>query len=82
MTGSGRFCLRGLPRAPRAGENCIDWNDRMRFSNRMRLLAAAALGIVADVFAMGDAHSARMQQAYVAAFAGAPRNCFSLPEMD
>jgi hypothetical protein len=28
----------------------------------MRLLAAAALGIVADVFAMGDAYSARMQQ--------------------
>lgn len=48
----------------------------MRFSNRMRLLAAAALGIVADVFAMGDAYSARMQQAHVAAFAGAPRELF------
>src|SRR6516225_6655021 len=49
-------------------ENCIDWNDRMRFSNRMHFLAASALGIVADVFAMGDAYSARMQQAHVAAF--------------
>ena len=43
----------------------------------MRLLAAAALGIVADVFAMRDAYSVRMQQAHVAAFAGAPRNCSS-----
>ena len=48
----------------------------MRFSNRMLLLAAAALGIVAVVFAMGDAYSARMQQAHVAAFAGAPRELF------
>ena len=48
----------------------------MRFSNRMLLLAAAALGIVADVFAMGDAYSARMRQAHVAAFAGPPRELF------
>ena len=31
----------------------------MRFSNRMRLLAAAALGIVADVFAMGEMRTRR-----------------------
>lgn len=48
----------------------------------MRLLAAAALGIVADVFAMGDAYSARMQQAHGAASRAHPGNCFSLPEMD
>ena len=48
----------------------------MRFIKRMRLLAAASLGIVADVFAMGDAYSARMQQAHVAAFASAPRELF------
>lgn len=81
LTGPVRFCLRALPPAPRAEEDWIDCNDRMRFSNRMRFLSAAALGIVADVFAMGDASSARMQQAHVAAFAGAPQHCFSLPEM-
>lgn len=45
----------------------------MRFSNRMRFLAAAALGIVADLFAMGDAYgySTRMQQSHVAAFVAA-----------
>ena len=45
----------------------------MRFSNRMRFLAAAALGIAADLFAMGDAYgySARMQHAHAAAFVGA-----------
>ena len=48
----------------------------MRFIKRMRLLAAASLGIVADVFAMGDAYSARMQQAHVAAFASVPPELF------
>jgi hypothetical protein len=46
----------------------------MRFRKRMLFLAAAAaLGIVADLFAMGDAYeySARMQQTHVAAFVAA-----------
>ena len=55
----------------------------MRFSNRMLLLAAAALGIVADVFAMRDAYSVRMQQAHVAAFGSStPENCGTSAPID
>lgn len=44
----------------------------MRLSNKVRFMAAAALGMVADPFAMGDAYgySARIQEAHAAAFVG------------
>src|SRR5215469_16621315 len=45
----------------------------MRFSTRTRFMGAAALGMVTDLFAMGDVYgySARIEQTHAAAFVGA-----------